>query len=30
MVIVNDKYRGQGLGREATQACINLVREKIL
>ncbi|TYR80019.1 GNAT family N-acetyltransferase [Priestia megaterium] len=28
MVIVNDQYRGKGLGKEVTQACINLVRQK--
>lgn len=27
MVIVNHKYRGQGLGKEVTQACIDLVNK---
>ncbi|WP_423410191.1 GNAT family N-acetyltransferase [Heyndrickxia sp. MSNUG] len=28
MVIVNQEYRGQGLGKEATQMCIDYVTEK--
>ncbi|MGG2015208.1 GNAT family N-acetyltransferase [Bacillus sp. S10(2024)] len=28
MVIVNPKYRGQGLGKKATKECINLAAEK--
>lgn len=28
MVIVNETYRGRSLGRETTQACIDLVQEK--
>jgi len=28
MVIVNQEYRGQGLGKEATQMCIDYVPEK--